>query len=64
MTPPSSALAYDERTACSAQWRAFNLALAIELRASPPPEENRRLFARVGERVARQLPVALGKFAA
>lgn len=58
MTPPSPALAYYERTACSAQWLAFNRALAIELGAGLPSEENRRLFARIGERVARELPVA------
>ena len=58
MTPPSPALAYYERTACSAQWLAFNRALSIELSAGLPPEENRRLFARIGERVARELPVA------
>lgn len=58
MTLPLSALAYYERTACSTQWLAFNRALAFELNAGLPPEENRRLFARIGERVARQLPVA------
>jgi hypothetical protein len=58
MTPLSPALAYYERTACSAQWLAFNRALAMELSAGLPPEENRRLFARIGERVAQQLPVA------
>lgn len=58
MTPTSPALAYYERTACSAQWLAFNRALAIELSAGLPSEENRRLFARIGARVAQQLPLA------
>ena len=58
MNSSSPALAYYERTACSAQWLAFNRALALELGAGLPPEENRRLFARIGERVAQQLPLA------
>lgn len=58
MNSSSPALAYYERTACSPQWLAFNRALALELSAGLPPEENRRLFARIGERVAQQLPLA------
>ena len=58
MNCSSSALAYYERTACSAQWLAFNRALAAELGAGLPPDENRRLFARIGERVAAQFPLA------
>ncbi|MCU4117535.1 cellulose biosynthesis protein BcsD [Variovorax sp. N23] len=58
MTLTAHALAYYERTACSAQWLAFNRSLAIELSAGLPPEENRRLFARIGARVAQQLPLA------
>lgn len=58
MNSSSHVLAYYERTACSPQWLAFNRALALELSAGLPPEESRRLFARIGERVAQQLPVA------
>ncbi len=57
MTPSSPALAYYERMACSPQWLAFNHALALELSAGLPLEENRRLFARIGERVAQQFPL-------
>lgn len=58
MTAIAPALAYYERNACSTQWLAFNHALALELSAGLPEAENRRLFARIGERVAQQLPLA------
>jgi hypothetical protein len=58
MTLPLTALAYYERNACSTQWLEFNRALALELSAGLPPEENRQLFARIGERVAQQFPLA------
>lgn len=54
----SSALDYYERITCSSQWMEFNRALALELTAGLPPEENRQLFARIGERVAQRMPVA------
>jgi hypothetical protein len=58
MTTQTSLLGYYERITCSVQWLDFNRALAAELSAGLPPEENRRLFFRIGERVAQSLPVA------
>ncbi|WP_219210434.1 cellulose biosynthesis protein BcsD [Variovorax boronicumulans] len=58
MTTTTSLIGYYERITCSAQWLDFTRALAAELSAGLPPEENRRLFFRIGERVAHGLPVA------
>jgi hypothetical protein len=51
-------LNYYERITCSSQWRSFNRALAAELIESLPEEENRKLFARIGRRMAQDLPLA------
>lgn len=58
MTTNTSPFSYYERATCSVQWLDFTRALAAELSAGLPPEENRRLFFRIGERVANSLPVA------
>lgn len=58
MITTTSLIGYYERITCSAQWLDFNRALAAELSAGLPPEENRRLFFRIGARVAQSLPVA------
>jgi hypothetical protein len=58
MTDQDPILAYYERITCSAQWMEFNRAMAAELSAGLPPEEIRLLFRRIGERVAKALPVA------
>ena len=55
---PSLISNYYERITCAVQWKEFNRALAAELTAGLPPEENRRLFTRIGERMARNLPIA------
>jgi len=57
MTTQDPLLDYYERITCSAQWKQFNRALAAELGAGLPPEENRQLFARIGERVVQGMPV-------
>ena len=49
MTTTTSLIGYYERITCSAQWLDFTRALAAELSAGLPPEENRRLFFRIGE---------------
>lgn len=58
MITTTSLFGYYERITCSPQWLDFNRAMAAELSAGLPPEENRRLFSRIGERVAQSLPVA------
>ena len=58
MTIQDPFLDYYERITCSAQWKQFNRALAAELSVGLPPEENRQLFVRIGERVVQGMPVA------
>lgn len=49
-------LHYGERAALP-QWQHFNQALALELAAGLPEAEIRRLFLRIGQRMADTLPV-------
>ena len=49
-------LQFSEQTA-TAEWLHFNRALALELAAGLPEAEIRRLFLRVGQRMAEALPV-------
>ena len=49
-------LHYGERAALP-QWQHFNQALALELAAGLPEAEIRRLFLRIGQRMADGLPV-------
>jgi hypothetical protein len=57
MEAMNEVLDHFERRACSPQWLAFNRGLAAELSAGLPPEDLHQLFFRIGESVARTLPV-------
>ena len=51
-------LDYYERSNCSVQWLEFNRAFAAELSDGLPAEEIRKLFYRIGSRIANALPLA------
>ncbi|CAN5800749.1 hypothetical protein BH11PSE13_BH11PSE13_15390 [soil metagenome] len=51
-------LDYYERSTCSVQWLEFNRAFAAELSDGLPADEIRKLFYRIGGRIAEALPVA------
>lgn len=58
MTSHQSPLDYYESSHCSKQWLEFCRAFAAELSAGLPDEETRKLFSRIGARMADALPVA------
>lgn len=58
MISDASLLDYYERSHCSVQWLEFNRAFAAELSEGLPAEEIRKLFYRIGSRIAEALPVA------
>jgi hypothetical protein len=57
MNDPDLILDYYQRTSCSVQWMEFSRALGAELSLGLPADEIRRLFYRIGERLARAMPV-------